>query len=95
MTRVTCASCGGTGFLDPDTATSALDRGRVILVQVAQEYEVSVAEMIAKSRRNRKAHLARVAAARRMRNETPLGLKQIGFLLGHRHHSTIIYMLNR
>lgn len=90
--EVECAVCRGTGRLDTLTTQDVLERGRVIIEEVANRHGLSVAEMIGPSRQLRLVK-ARQSAVKRLRGETTLTLKAIGMLLGHRDHSTVLNAL--
>ena len=88
-----CRFCGHTTlrFRGRDRA-AAFALASHIVQEVALEHTVPLAAM---QGRRRWAPLveARRCAARRLQNELALPLKAIGFLLGGRHHSTIINLL--
>ena len=88
-----CRFCGKVPlrFRSPD-GTEDFTLGEHIVQEVALEHIVPLAAM---QGRRRWAPLveARRCAARRLRDELYLPLKAIGFLLGGRHHSTIINLL--
>lgn len=74
----------------PDVSPRALRmRWKPILKEVAEEYGISVMEIISR-RRAPQTVLARHAAVWRIRNETPLSLTEIGVRL-NLDHSTVIY----
>ena len=63
-----------------------------VLASVAAQYGVAV-KRLSSPNRDRHSVDARIQAARRLREECLLSLKQIGHLLGGRDHSTIINLL--
>lgn len=77
-----------------DGAETRLTSGLAILVEVAQEYGLKVADLKGPSR-IAFAVEARRKAFYRLRSETLLSYPQIGRLMGYRDHSTAIYNFHK
>ena len=92
--EVACSVCRGTGVVEKGSIGDSYEKGRRIIVEVAVAHEIFVPDLVGIGRTRRLVE-ARQEAIKRMREETPLGLKQIGFLLNRRHHSTIHSALAR
>lgn len=73
---------------------SEQDQARAIITEVAEKHGL-VPRLLAASTRLAPVVRARDEAVWRLREELGLGLKEIGFLLGGRDHSTIIHSLRK
>lgn len=89
MKQIQCRSCEGRGFFMVREVTEADE----ILVAVALEHGVGVDRLRGPSRGATLCR-ARFHAAKMLR-EAGYSLKEIGYVLGGRDHSTIIHALKR
>ena len=79
---------------DTDAFRRHPPRPQSILEQVARYYTLPIATLTAK-RRDKHTATARQVAMYLLREETRHSLKEIGFLLGHRNHATVLYAIRK
>ena len=97
--RTLCWVCNGSGKAEvtpPDLLMGDELMGSAIGIvqETAKRHGVKKADIVGPNRGNRVVR-ARFEAEHRMQGELGMTLKAIGFVLGGRHHSTIIHGIQR
>lgn len=98
--RAVCRHCGGKGYHEVITdVEDVFTRADAIVFEIAADYDLTVDVLKGPSRKTKhvqaRAHAARLLRRLHFDDGKPLGLKEIGRLLGGRDHSTILHLLRK